>query len=364
MSTPTRSSGQASQSHGQACTSFVFSDTIGENMAKKNKNIVVIGGGTGTSVVLEGLKKYPVNLSAIITTADDGSSSGKVRSDYELIPPGDIRQCLVALASKDFGFLNKRFSQGFLQGHTLGNILMTIFYQENKDFQQSLDDLLRVTGAQGSLMPMTLQPTTLVARLKDGRTLTGEKNITQSREIAENLRRLHLHPHNAKDKLSTKANPRAIKAIKGADVIVVGPGNLFSSILPNFLVPGIRNAFVSSKAKKIYISNLFTQPGHTDNFTPADFIKVISQYMRKDAFTHVIYNSRPINETIVARYKNSFVGPPVQVTKEIRQDKRFVGRVVAKASPQKASSADPMAKIRNPFLHDSSKLARAIMNLL
>ena len=326
-------------------------------MSKGNKNIVVIGGGTGTSVVLEGLKKYPVNLSAIITTADDGSSSGKVRSDYDLIPPGDIRQCLVALASRDFGFLNKRFSQGFLRGHTLGNILMTLFYQENKDFQQSLDDLLRVTGAQGSLAPMTLRPTTLIAKLKDGRTLYGEKNITQSKEIAENLSRLYLRPR------SPKANPRAIKAIRGADAIVVGPGNLFSSILPNFLVPDIRNALVSSRAKKIYISNLFSQPGHTDNFTPADFIRIISKYTDKDVFTHVIYNNRPINESIVKRYKNSFIGPPIRVTKEIRQDKRFVGRVVARSSPEKISSADPMAKIRNPFLHDSSKLARAIMSL-
>jgi len=327
-------------------------------MSKGNKNIVVIGGGTGTSVVLEGLKKYPVNLSAIITTADDGSSSGKVRSDYDLIPPGDIRQCLVALASRDFEFLNKRFSQGFLRGHTLGNILMTLFYQENKDFQQSLDDLLRVTGAQGSLIPMTLRPTTLIAKMKNGRTLRGEKNITQSKEIAENLRKLGLRPH------GIKANPRAIKAIRGADAIVVGPGNLFSSILPNFLVPDIRNAVVNSKAKKIYISNLFSQPGHTDNFTPADFIKVIAQYMGRDAFTHIIYNSKPLSESTVKKYKNSFIGPQVQISKEVAREKRFVGRVVAKSSPRRVSSADPLARMRNPFLHDSSKLAQAIIKLI
>jgi len=327
-------------------------------MPKKKTNIVVIGGGTGTSVVLEGLKNYPVNLSAIITTADDGSSSGKVRSDYDLIPPGDVRQCLVALASRDFGFLNKRFSQGFLRGHTLGNILMTLFYQENKDFQQSLDDLLRVAGAQGSLAPMTLRPTTLVAKLKDGRTLIGEKNITQSREITTNLRRISLRPR------SPKANPRATRAIRGANVIIVGPGNLFSSILPNFLVPEIRDAFISSKAKKIYISNLFTQPGHTDNFTLADFVKVISEYTGKDVFTHILYNNKPISDAIVKKYKNPLIGPPIQATKEIGQDKRFVGRSIAKSSPQKTSSADPLAKMRNPFLHDSSKLARVIMNLI
>ena len=205
---------------------------------------------------------------------------------------------------------------------------------------------------------MTLRPTTLIAKLKDGRTLHGEKNITQSKEIAENLRRLYLRP------AKPQANPRATKAIKGANVIIVGPGNLFSSILPNFLVPDIRYAFASSKAKKIYISNLFNQPGHTDNFTPADFVKVISKYTGKDVFTHVIYNSKPIDESLVARYKNPLIGPPVRVTREIGQDKRFVGRSVAKSSPRKTSAADPLAKIRNPFLHDSSKLARAIMSLI
>jgi len=323
----------------------------------RRKNLVVIGGGTGTSVVLEGLKKYPVNLAAIITTADDGSSSGKLRREYDVIPPGDIRQCLVALASSDFGYLNERFQKGFLQGHTLGNLLITLFYQRNKNFQQAIDEALAITGGKGSLIPMTLRPATLVVKLKDGRILRGEKNITPSREISKNLSKINLHPSNI------KVNPRATKAIREADAIVVGPGNLFSSILPNFLVSAIKDALVRSKAKKIYVSNLFTQPGHTDNFTPADFVNVIAEYVGKDVFGHIIYNNKPIDELVFKKYKNSIIGSPVKITEEIRSDKRFVGRSIAKSSPRKINS-DPIAKIRNPFLHDSAKLAKAIIKLI
>src|SRR3989344_8352962 len=131
----------------------------------KQSKVVVIGGGTGTSVVLEGLKKYPVELAAIITTADDGSSSGTLRKKYQMIPPGDIRQCLVALASGNYGYLNERFQKGFLAGHTLGNLLITLFHQKNGNgnFQDALYDLLRLVGAEGSIIPMTLRLVTLVA---------------------------------------------------------------------------------------------------------------------------------------------------------------------------------------------------------
>jgi uncharacterized cofD-like protein len=325
--------------------------------AKSKKSIVVIGGGTGTSVVLEGLKKYPVNLSAIITTADDGSSSGKLRKEFDMIPPGDIRQCLVALASRDFGYLNERFQQGSLAGHTLGNLLITLFYQKNKNFQQAIDELLLITGAQGSLIPMTLKPATLIAKLKDGRILQGEKNITPSREIREKLHRLSLRP------ADIEANPRAISAINNADIIVVGPGNLFSSILPNFLVKGIRDAVIAARAKKIYISNLFTQPGHTDGFTPLDFVDVMNKHIGSGIFEHIIYNNRPISEEVFKKHANLIIKERVTVPGFVKSDKRFVGRSIASNVPRVASASDPIAQIRNPFLHDSKKLAKAIIEL-
>ena len=323
----------------------------------KKKNIVTIGGGTGTSVVLEGLKKYPVNLSAIITTADDGSSSGKLRKEYGMIPPGDIRQCLVALASRNFGYLNERFQQGSLAGHTLGNLLITLFCQKNKDFQQAIDELLKMTGAAGSLIPMTLAPTTLVAKLRDGRVLRGEKNITPSRDILTKLEGIFLAPRDI------KANPRAVLAIKNADVVIVGPGNLFSSIIPNFLVKEISDEFRKTKAKKIYVANLFTQPGHTDNFNVADFVKTLANHIGEDAFTHVVYNNRSIPEFLLKAHGNAIVGAPVRVSDELKKDKRYVGRAIASRSPRQSYASDPIANIRNPFLHDSKKLAKAIMEL-
>ncbi len=326
-------------------------------MQDKRPNIVVIGGGTGTSVVLEGLKKYPVNLSAIITTADDGSSSGILRKKFKMIPPGDIRQCLIALASSNFGYFNERFQQGFLQGHTLGNLIITLFYQKNGDMQQAIDELLRLTGAQGSLIPMTLRSVTLIAKLKDGRTIYGEHNITPSREIKEKLDKLFLMPRSA------KANPRALEAIKNADVILIGPGNLFSSILPNFLIKEISEEFRNARAKKIYIANLLTQPGHTDDFSVADFVRVLREYVGEDIFTRVIYNSRPIPEFLLKAYGNAIVGSPVRVTSAMRKDKRYIARALASVTPRAVVSSDPIAHIRNPFLHDSRKLAKVIMEI-
>lgn len=327
-------------------------------MAKSKLNIVVIGGGTGTSVVLEGLKKYPVNLSAIVTTADDGGSGGALRKEFKMIPPGDVRQCLIALASGNFGYLNQRFQEGFLQGHTLGNLLITSFYQKNRDFQKAVDELLGLVGAQGSILPMTLRPVTLIAELCDGRILRGEKNVTVSGELKEKLDKLMLLPKNV------SANPHAIEAIERANVIVVGPGNLYSSIIPNFLVKGIRDAVRKSKAKKIYVANLFTQPGHTNNFSVEDFIGVLGEYIGDDVFTDIIYNNRPFPESLVKKNKSFIVGSQVRAINTMRKDKRFIGRSIASMATKFQSPSDSMGQFRNPFLHDSKKLARVIMSLL
>src|SRR3989338_6566514 len=325
----------------------------------KQSKVVVIGGGTGTSVVLEGLKKYPVELAAIITTADDGSSSGTLRKKYQMIPPGDIRQCLVALASGNYGYLNESFQKGFLQGHTLGNLLITLFHQRSGNFQEAIDDLLKLVGAQGSLLPMTLKPATLMASLKNGKKLIGEKNITSSRHINGELKKLSLRP------ASIAANPRAIEAIRAADVIIVGPGNLFSSILPVFLVAEIKNAFLKSKAKKIYVANLFTQPGHTDGFSLTDFLRVFAEYFGKDPFTHIIYHNQAIPNKLIKKHSTASIHEQVSLPAEVsKKDKRFIGASIFSRITKKRSASDPIAKIRNPFLHDSQKLAKAISKLL
>lgn len=326
-------------------------------MSKKRKHIVVIGGGTGTSVLLSGLKKYPVELSAIITTADDGSSSGVLRKEFNMIPPGDIRQCLIALAKGNFNYLNDRFHEGFLHGHTLGNLLITLFYQKNNDFQQAIDQLLQLVGAEGSLIPMTLRPVTLIATLQDNAKLEGEHAVTTSKAIYHKLKKLSLTPP------SIRANPRAIKAIREADLIVVGPGNLYSSVLPNLLVPDIRKAIGASAAKKCYVANLFTQVGHTDNFSVHDFIATLKKYLGSDIFDAVIYNTTSLDPILIKKHADA-IGSPVHILPETKKDKRFIGRSLVSTTVRRSGSADPIAKIRNPFLHDPHKLARAVMELV
>lgn len=325
---------------------------------KNGKNVVVIGGGTGASVALRGLKKYQVNLSVIITTADDGSSSGILSRKYKMVPPGDARQCLVSLASGDFEHLNERFQEGFFRGHTLGNLLIAFLHQKHGSFQKAIDELLGFVGAQGSILPMTLRPVALLADLADGHTLRGENKITSSREINKKIKALKLSPQGA------HANPKAVSAIKNADVLVVGPGNLYSSILPNFLVKEIREAAKKSKAKKIYVSNLLTQPGHTDNFYVEDFVEVLAGYIGEDIFDYIVYHNRAFPESLLNKNKNASVGEPVLAKQKAAKEKRILGRSIASSSIKEKSSSDPIAHIRNPFVHDSKKLAKVIMRLI
>ena len=206
---------------------------------------------------------------------------------------------------------------------------------------------------------MTLKPVTLLAHLRDGRVLRGESAITPSREISAQLKKLTLSPP------SPKVNPRAAAAIQEADVIIVGPGNLYASILPNFLVREIREAFLASVAKKIYIANLFTQPGHTDRFSVSDFLEVLARYIGSDAFRYVIYNTGVISNAIMKAYANHIIGslvlPPPH--SDLKQGGRYLGAPLLSASPR-SHPADPIARIRNPFLHDPARLARTIMKIL
>ncbi len=323
----------------------------------KQKKITVIGGGTGTSVLLSGLKKYPVSLSAVTTSVDEGGSSGILRKEFGMVPPGDIRQCMVALAGDDFAYLNQRFAKGFMRGHTLGNLLIALFYEQKGDIQDALDAIAALLGANGCVAPMTLKPVSLGARLRDGRTMRGEHAITISRAIARSLKKLVLFP------ARPKVNPRALAAIREADIIVVGPGNLYASLLPNFLVPEIREAFVVSGAKKVYVTNLFTQPGHTDGFSVEDFLRVLGRYIGRDPFTHVIYNTAPISGALLAVHKNKIIGAPVAVPRESAHDNRFIGRAVACARVKACGGFDPLAAVRNPFLHDADALAAAVMEV-
>ena len=221
---------------------------------EKKLKIVVVGGGTGTYVVLSGLKKYPVDLTAIITMMDSGGSSGRLRDELGVLPPGDVRQCLVALANSSKllrDMFNYRFEEGDLKGHTFGNIFLSTFVKTTGSMKKAIEEVGKILRIQGTVVPVTYANSDLCVEFEDGTIIEGETHIDEVEKMEKRTRikRAFLKP-------SVAANPDAKEAIEKADVIVIGPGDLYTSIIPNLLVNGIKSAISNSKAKKIYVLNL------------------------------------------------------------------------------------------------------------
>ena len=276
-------------------------------MSDKPKHIVVIGGGTGTYTVLSGLKKHPVYLSAIVSMADDGGSTGVLREEFGILPPGDVRRALIALSHQPNRFLvdlfNYRFKEGGINGHNFGNLILTALERVTGNFEQAIQkasELLDVKN--GQVLPVTLSKISLVCELEDGSIIRGESNI----DIPKHDGTLRINHSWIEPK--GRANPRAIKAIRDADLIVVGPGDLYTSIIPNFLVPDIREAIAKSEAKKIYVMNLMTKYGETHGFVAEDFLATLENYLDKKIFDAVLVNSKKPAEALLKKYRkeNSF----------------------------------------------------------
>lgn len=233
--------------------------------------VAVIGGGTGLSTLLKGLKYFTSNITAIVTVGDDGGSSGRLRTELGVIPPGDIRNCITALADEEelvTELFSYRFEQGEgLEGHSFGNLFLTALYRITEgDFLESVRVASRVLKSRGQVLPATLSAIQLVAELEDGRTITGESNITSA---GGKIKRLLLQAG------ENQATPQALEAIMEAELIILGPGSLYTSIIPNLLVPGIAEAIRKSKAKKLYVCNVMTQRGETSNYSVADHVEAI-----------------------------------------------------------------------------------------
>jgi uncharacterized cofD-like protein len=264
----------------------------------KNKKIVVIGGGTGAFTVLTGLRKYHCDLSAIVSMADDGGSTGVLREEFGILPPGDIRRALVALASADRKILSDLFSYRFEEGwgfagHSFGNLFLTVLERLTGSFKNAVKEASQLLGVKGEVIPVTLQKTTLFAKLEDGRIIKGETNI----DIPKHDGRIKIESVYLKPK--PKANPEAILAINKASAIVIGPGDLYTSIIPNLLVSGIPEAIRKSPAKKIYVCNLMTKFGETYGFRASDFLNTIQRYLGENVIDFFIVNSkRPTPERL------------------------------------------------------------------
>lgn len=326
------------------------------------KNVVVIGGGTGTYVVLSGLKKYPVKLSAVVSMSDSGGSNRILRDEFGLLPTSDIRQCLVALAANGNGseaLLRKLFMYRFCQGKgmrgmTFGNLFMAALTDILGSQEKAIIQTQNILKIKGEILPVTLTDSQLVAVYENGLKVVGEHDIDEPKRDGKiKIKKAYLSP------LATAYLP-AIRAIKKADLIVIGPGDLYTSVISNLLVSGIADAIRKSRAQKIFVMNLMTKYGQTYGFSATDHIFALEKYLGKKSLDFVLVNSRPMPSGILKKYRAeraSFVVDDLKdpQLKVVRKD--FLGRRVM---PRVAGDALWRSLIR----HDSDKLARAIINLL
>ncbi|HET7629566.1 MAG TPA: YvcK family protein [Bacillales bacterium] len=274
-------------------------------MKDKNKpKLVVIGGGTGLSVLLRGLKRFPVDLTAIVTVADDGGSSGILRSELEIPPPGDIRNVLAALSDAE-PLIKKLFQYRFqngngLSGHSLGNLLLAGITSITGDFVSGIRELSRVLNVNGIVLPAANHSIVLNAVMKDGTVVEGESKIPK---MNKKIDRVYLTPDNI------EPLPETLEAIKHADLIVIGPGSLYTSILPNLLVPRLGEAVCRAQAKKVYICNVMTQQGETNGFTASDHVQALVDHLQCQFIDTIVVNNKNIPDDIAERYQEEGASP-------------------------------------------------------
>ncbi|ALC82413.1 MULTISPECIES: gluconeogenesis factor YvcK family protein [Bacillus] len=278
-------------------------------MSTKQK-IVIFGGGTGLSVLLRGLKEKPIDITAIVTVADDGGSSGRLRDELHIPPPGDVRNVLAALSDVEplvEDLFQHRFSKGNnLVGHSLGNLILAAMTNITGDFFHAVTVMSKVLNVRGRVLPAANTSVVLHAEMEDGKIVSGESAIPA---YGKKIKKVFLTPEKI-DPL-----PEAIEAIRGADLIIIGPGSLYTSILPNLLVPKIGEEICKAQAKKVYICNVMTQPGETLYYSAADHVKALNDHMNKDFIDTIIVNDEEITEDFREKYAKE-LAQPVQFNAE------------------------------------------------
>lgn len=308
--------------------------------------IVVMGGGTGLSVMLRGLKQKPLDITAIVTVADDGGSSGILRSELQMPPPGDIRNVLTALADVEplmADLLKYRFSTGSgLAGHSLGNLILAAMTDISGDFVTGVRELSRVFAVRGRVLPAAEEAVVLHAEMEDGSVVSGESKIP---EAGGRIKRVFLEPTHV------EPLPEAVEAIERADAILIGPGSLYTSILPNLLVPKLAEAVVASQAVKIFVCNVMTQPGETDNYSVGDHLQAVYDHVGHQLFDYVIVNNGEIPAQVLDKYAEQGA-KPVQLDLDSVTGQGY--KVVA----------DTLVLFRTYLRHDADKLSQHIYQLV
>ncbi len=327
------------------------------------KKIVTIGGGTGSFTLLSGLKEYAVDISAVVSMADNGGSTGRLRDELGVLPPGDVRQCLVALSNSSETWrelMNYRFEGGDLKGHNFGNLLLSALEKIGGNFTNGLREAAKILNIKGWVLPVSEQKMNLGIKLKNGQVLIGEKHLDDNKGVRKyGIEKVFLRP-------KVKANPKVIERIKKADLIILGPGDHYGSIIPNLLVDGIPEAIQKSKATVIYNCNLTNKRGETEGFDLDKYAQEINGYLGGDRIDLVIYPSGRPTKEMIARYekkegKNSIVS--FQPNKIPQRTYKIVKADVTSKTIIKKNANDLIAETRSFIRHDSRKLAKVMMLL-
>ncbi|HAE62593.1 MAG TPA: hypothetical protein DCG38_09730 [Eubacteriaceae bacterium] len=317
---------------------------------KHSKRVAVIGGGTGSSVILRGLKKYTENITAIVTVADDGGGSGVLREDLGMLPPGDIRSCILSLADEEGimqKLLNYRFEEGRLKGQSFGNLFIAAMNGISGNFVEAIKNVSDVMAIKGTVLPVSLESVTLSAELCNGEIVNGESQIPlKAMEKKSKIKRVSINPKRI------EPLPEAIEAIMSAQAVIVGPGSLYTSIIPNLLVDGVEDALRATKAKRFYIPNIMTQPGETDDYDAWDHIHAIEAHLKNHAekiFDYIVINRGKDMGEPFDKYKSGGA-ERVRFIKE-----RFAG------GKYSLIEGDYIDIKQNYIRHDADKIAEVIL---
>jgi len=328
--------------HTQDLVELVFQ----QRYLEKGPKIVVIGGGTGLSTLLKGLKPYTTNLTAIVTVADDGGSSGRLRQEFDMLPPGDIRNCLVALADTE-PLMQRLFQYRFaedsaLHGHSFGNLFITAMTKITGDFERAVRASSKVLAIRGRVVPSTNMKVRLAAEHDDGSVTLGETKISKS---PVPIRRIYLEP------TGCLPTADAIAAIQEANAIVLGPGSLYTSIIPNLLVDGMVDAIVTSKALKLYVCNVMTQSRETAGFRASDHVRALVAHSNPGIIQLVLVNTEPVPPALLERYRQEEAFP---VEPDIERIRALGYQVVAEG----------LISTEDYVRHDPDKVAKIVVQLI
>lgn len=310
-------------------------------------SVVVIGGGTGMPVLLRGLKQLPIELTALVTVADDGGSTGRLRSEMAIPAPGDIRNVIAAMSETEpmlVELFQHRFAVGNgLSGHSMGNLLLAALTSITGDFYTGIKEISRVLNVKGKIYPISNENMSLHAKMKDGSIISGESNIPLSNK---HIKRVFLSPQ------PVNPLPDAVQALKEADLIVISPGSLYTSILPNLIIPGIDDVIKQAKGKVIYVCNVMTQHGETTGFTASDHVQAIIDHIGEGCVDAIVVHNEPIEKRVRAVYAEENAEPVIYDTERLLE----MGLQIIEG--------DIINQVQSTLRHDTQKIANLLYSIL